>query len=341
MPHPDSSIYSIDSIPAEEYAVFDAFIVSLFNKIDRESANKTYSAYGFEPYEDAFDEKILDPIKTALSQARPFSAVRIGDGETNFLAFGAYQGTPNRDRYAFAASITNQSDTFQVTETWMLVLRELMRKAVVSADMVGVLGLWRPWAPVVKVTDTEPIIEGCRKDPRGMMGHFRGIDLMLRWAAAGHLRSKIIAPAHFYFAMAMHLDQLVALTDRVVCITSNRNVVELLQQKFPDCRFDAIIVGRWNQMRGRAVAEPGFLAEVEAAMPQNMSGCLCLVGAGVWAEFYCTWAKQRGAVAVDIGSGYDLLAGKISRPVHRHLSQSQLSNLELTSRMAKSPLNGS
>ena len=303
--------------------------------------NKSYSAYGFKPYDDAFDEKILDPIKTALSQARPFSAVRIGDGEANFLAFGAYQGTPNRDRYAFAASITNQSDTFQVTETWMLVLRELMRQATVSADMVGVLGLWRPRAPGEKDADAEPIIQKCRNDPRGMMGHFRGIDLMLRWAAAGHLRSKIIAPAHLYFAVVMYLDQLLALTDRVVCITDKLEVVELLQQKFPDCRFDAIMVGRWNQTRGRAVAEPGFLAEVEAAMPQDMSGCLCLVGAGVWAEFYCTWAKQRGAVAVDIGSGYDLLAGKISRPVHRHLSQSQLSSLNLTSRTANSPLIGS
>ncbi len=54
-----------------------------------------------------------------------------------------------------------------------------------------------------------------------------------------------------------------------------------------------------------------------------MRGCFCLVGAGFWAEIYCTWIKQRGGVAIDIGSGFDLLDGTAPRPVHRSLGFDQ------------------
>ena len=68
---------------------------------------------------------------------------------------------------------------------------------------------------------------------------------------------------------------------------------------------------------GDASALPDFLLDVEDRLPADMQGCLCLVGAGVWSEIYCTWVKRRGGVGVDIGSGFDLLAGKVTRPFHR------------------------
>ena len=64
---------------------------------------------------------------------------------------------------------------------------------------------------------------------------------------------------------------------------------------------------------------PNFLASFEKMLRHDLAGSLVLVGAGPWAEFYCTVAKQRGAVAVDIGSGFDLLSGRNTRPFHRLL----------------------
>jgi hypothetical protein len=62
--------------------------------------------------------------------------------------------------------------------------------------------------------------------------------------------------------------------------------------------------------------ELSFLGSTFRQIPRNMAGTLCLVGAEVWAELYCTWIRRRGGVAVDIGSGMDLLAGQCTRPVH-------------------------
>ena len=307
--------------------VFEKYIRAHPELFDTEYIRETYNKQGLKLFFDPLANDLLQPAKEALLKQRPFSAVRIGDGEANFLAFGAYKGTPNLDRYAFAASIANQKDSFRVNETWMLVLRELMRHAVLSADIVGVLGLWTPIP--AKGGSLDAVVDNFHKDPRGVPGHLRGIDLMLRWATEGHFKSKCLAPAHLYFSVICHLEELILLTEKVICITDKQLVVDALRQKFSNSQFEQIIVGKWQNSSGSDVALPGFLSKVEAELPEDMTGCLCLIGAGVWAEFYCTLAKQRGGVAIDIGSGFDLLAGISSRPVHKYLSDSLITNLKI------------
>ena len=319
--------YSKNSIPERELAALEKTIRTYQEYYDVEYVRAKYESLGLKPLLDPFGKDILAPIKEALLKRAPFSAIRIGDGEANFLALGAYEGTPNLDRHAFSASIAGQPDTFRVTETWMLVLRDMMQHALLSADIVGVLGLWRPMR--VKDWSIDNIIDKFHNRPRGITGHWRGVDLMLRRAKAGHFKAQILAPAHLYFAAISHLEGLIPLTDRVICITDKQPVVEALQQKFQKCQFRHIAVGKWCGPKRTTATEPGFLSDVEAQLPTDLAGCLCLVGAGVWAEFYCTWIKQRGGVAIDIGSGFDLLAGNLSRRMHRLIPQSILTPLNI------------
>jgi hypothetical protein len=329
MPDNTHDIFPEDAIPPAEIAIIENFIRSNFGKRGIDFVRSQYEGRARQLYVDAFGEDLLEPVKAALIERRGLSAVRIGDGEANFLALGAYEGTTNLDRHAFAKSIANQQDCFRVTETWMLILRELMQHAVASADIVGVLGLWRPPA-VTGAPKPEEVIARLRRDLRGIPGHFRGIDLMLRWARQGRFQSQIIAPAHFYFSVLAHLDVLMALTKTVFCITDQTPAVEALCKKFPACAIMSIPVGTWSKANGGATAEPGFLTEVEAQLPSDMTGSLCLIGAGVWAEFYCTWVKTRGGVAVDIGSGFDLMAGQSNRPIHRMLPKDVISGFRLS-----------
>jgi len=328
MPANTHDIFPLEAIPSSEIAIIEKFIRSNFHNHDIDLVRSQYEGRARQLYVDAFGEGLLEPVKAALIERRGFSAVRIGDGEANFLALGAYEGTANIDRHAFAKSIANQQDCFRVTETWMLILRELMQHAVASADIVGVLGLWRP-PSAIGAPKPEAVITRLRGDLRGIPGHVRGIDLMLRWARQGRFQSQVVAPAHFYFSVLAHLDALIALTKTVFCITNQTPVVEALCRKFPACAFVCIPVGTWCKATGGATAEPGFLTEVEAQLPSDMSGSLCLIGAGVWAEFYCTWVKTRGGVAVDIGSGFDLMAGRGNRPIHRMLPKDVTSGFRL------------
>jgi hypothetical protein len=100
-------------------------------------------------------------------------------------------------------------------------------------------------------------------------------------------------------------------------ITDRIGLEVTLASRFPDKPLELLAVGR-----PRAAGEPGipdFLLEVDRKLPLDMRGCCCLIGAGPWAEIYCGWVRQRGGVAIDIGSGFDLLDGAVSRPIHTEL----------------------
>ena len=50
---------------------------------------------------------------------------------------------------------------------------------------------------------------------------------------------------------------------------------------------------------------------------QDLRGKLVLAGAGLFAKVYCHAAKLNGAVAIDLGSAFDILAGLETRPAHK------------------------
>jgi len=319
--------YSIEAVTEQEYSIFEDFIRSHLTHFDVEHVRKEYAAGTSKLLVDPFSPDIIVSIRRALTDRTPYSVVRIGDGEANFASFGAYPGTPNLDRYAFAQSIANQQDKFRATETWMLVLCDLMRHAILDADVVGVLGLWRPEPAGNEKIAASTRIENFRRDPRGRTGHLRGVDLMLRWAREGRFATQCVATAHLYFSILLQLEELLPHAGKVICLTDKAIAMAALRRKFPNGRFELIPVGKSNGMIRRAATEPDFLWRIATQIPRDMSGHLCLIGAGVWAEYYCMLVKQRGGVAIDFGSGFDLLAGEGTRPVHKLIPESAISGV--------------
>jgi hypothetical protein len=60
----------------------------------------------------------------------------------------------------------------------------------------------------------------------------------------------------------------------------------------------------------------GSFAKVADRLRRDLRGTLVLVGAGLCGKIYCNVAKMNGAVAVDLGSVFDVLAGLATRPIH-------------------------
>ncbi len=269
-----------------------------------------YRAHGLNVIPDPFSMDIATPIEQALSAGKAWSVVRIGDGETNLLSYGAYS-TPNLDRHVVKRIIAMQQDSFEVNPFWMIVLRELMIGALAQADIIGVIGLWRP-----KPLSADELARLFPKNYRGISGQWRAIDFMLRLANQGFLNHKILASAHLYFSLLEHLHDILPLAKKVFLISDRKTVMEGIRRKYPNLDFECIIVGKSTESLQTQRDQPGFLSLVDSALPANMQGYLCLVGAGPWAEIYCTWVKQRGGVGVDIGSGFDLLDGQMTRPIH-------------------------
>jgi hypothetical protein len=284
---------------------------------------ESYASLGFKVMADPFNSDVTERAISALRKATPFSIIRIGDGEANLLSFARYAGTPNLDRYTVAALVNSQQDSIVPDELWMLVLRDMMLSSVLQADIVGIIGLWRP----VTTFNADKMVDLLRRDSRGGCGHWRSMDYMLRLAREGFLQGKTIASAHLYFGVIQRIDEILSHAKRILLITDKTRLEAAFAGRFPGIAVELLSIGK-PQAEGEAHG-PQFLVDVEKGLPHDMRGYCCLIGAGPWAEIYCGWIKQRGGVAIDIGSGFDLLDGKISRPIHNILGLDKINKYAL------------
>ena len=272
----------------------------------------SYHSLGLNIIADPFSHDIIDRIKIALKKKIPLSVIRIGDGEANILSFNAYPKTPNLNQYVFKKICSMQQDTFNLNTSTMLCLQEMMFSALLQADIIGIIGLWRAGNPTI-----ESLEKMFKNDYRGISGHWRAIDFMLKLAHQNTFHNKILASAHLYFSILKYLPELLSCASEIIIISNRKNILVKLKNKYPKSNFSLIHIGQTN--KSQLSNTPDFLEAVQKKLPNNMQGILCLVGAGIWAEIYCSWIKQRGGIAIDIGSGFDLLDGEITRPVHKKI----------------------
>jgi len=311
-------------MPQAELDICIESIKSHPDHLDTASVINAYKMRGLNVVPDPFSASIPAAIEDALTKQRPLSLIRIGDGEANLLTWGAYPGTKNLDRHVVESIMSMQPDSYRIHESRIIDLQNILLNAISRADIVGVLGLWRS-----EHTTGKKLCKLFRQDPRGISGHWRGIDYMLRLARENRLNRKTIASAHAYFSVVEHLGSILPHARKLFVITSKHAIVKKLSEKYPGLDIECIEVGKTRTYYRQLPDQPVFLQEVYAALPRDMRGCLCLVGAGPWAEPYCTWVKQRGGVGVDIGSGFDLLDGMITRPVHKRIDKKKLAGYKL------------
>ena len=318
------------AIPEQEIELFKRQVRSKIEYDDPQWIIDAYRKCGLTVLPGAFNAQVAALIVAALREGTPLSVIRIGDGEANIVAYRNDMGTPNLDRHALAETLSTMEDSFDVSELWMTILRDLCLLAIGQADIVGVRGFSSTRDPLAVRPRKDAILRRLSHDLRGAVGGWRSIDLMLRFAELGFLFDKTIASAHLYFSVLKNLDEIISNATTIICITSRGDVAAALRRKYPHSEITHIAVGRGSGAgQGEASILPEFLLDVEDRLPGNMQGCLCLVGAGVWSEIYCTWIRRKGGVGVDIGSGFDLLAGKVTRPFHRAALESTANSFAL------------
>ena len=269
---------------------------------------------GHEIIVDPASDDLISLIEQALAERRPYSVIRLGDGEANLMTYeGAHSTTPDLDWQVAAQIVEMQADRFVPSPDLLAAVRSSLKLSVLAADIVGVLGLWTH-IPIA----IETVLTKLPTDPRGISGQIRARYLAL--ALPDVLpQSTVIASAHLYAGILVNLERLLTAARRIVCITGRTAAIAGLRRRYPDIEIKHIAVGS-DPFRDETIPPtPGFLHRVKDALPSDAQGVLHLVGSGPWSEIYCHWIKERGGVGVDLGSGFDLLAGILTRPVHRHL----------------------
>ena len=101
---------------------------------------------------------------------------------------------------------------------------------------------------------------------------------MLRLAGQGFFQGKILASSHLYFSVVSHLSELFTHAKTIICLSNRTNAVEALKNRYPDCQFEHIAVGKPRDPQRYSRAEPEFLSDAVVAlqvyMQNNASGVI-------------------------------------------------------------------
>lgn len=323
--------FPVDGVPAAEIAIevddLERGGVELF---DPERLASALRAYGLPMHTDPRGHAVSDFAIKALQNRRPLSAIRLGDAEFDLLSYGRNPATPALDRYLCEATILNNNDAFSANEMWFVSIREMLYGAIAQADIVGLPGVGPTDA--ARAPDASAAVKRARAvsaAQRGMIGQLRARRMIPDLLAGGTFDGKTIASAHFYLGVIATIDRLVEAAPELILVTSRTGVLQQLADRHPQTPTALIEVGLPEDRRRETATSPEFIVDVYRALPRDLSGTLVLIGAGPWSEIYCSWVKQRGGVGIDIGSGFDLLAGESTRPIHKRLSPEELGSYRL------------
>lgn len=243
-------------------------------------------------------------IGAAIRDAAAFSMVRLGDGEGCCLFHGA-PGYEDMAALILRRQLSNQFGPQDWTPAQMQSVADEMARAVAGAS---VLTAARRPEVHARLVATPP---GAERDMRGFVG---ATFVQHLFASRGITASRAVYPdTYLHVALLPMLPALLRGCDLAVV----------------SCRGAAFHTRLAGAMGARLVAEvhvpgaansggidgaplfpdqlPRVTAEVMAAA---RPGVVMLVAAGVCAKALCLDAAAQGAVALDIGSVMDVLAGR-------------------------------
>lgn len=237
-------------------------------------------------YEDVFND-----IKDHLERKSAFAVLRYGDGEAMMLDTDLGESADYK-AHVFKRQL---GDTVNEDEKKEIITN--LSLAYNKADIIGVAtprhhrkgGYWEKAIPILsKALKTNK--EYC------------SIDI------------------HFDFLNNKVFDKLLANRKRLFYVNSNN-----LDQRFKERYnieevYSYIIPGEMKfspEYNGIRHYPDHFNKVKEWIDSVGCRGELCLVGGGVVGKMYCIWFKERGGIAVDVGSVFDNWSGKVTRGVDR------------------------
>lgn len=313
--------YSLDRVPKDELEIAAQQALERSELYESRWHVAAYEDAGLTVIADPFDQRLVGWTCQAVEQGAPLSVIRLGEGEMSLMTFGFYDQTPNLDRFAAVKSIYRQSDSFRVFgDDWLFAIRETFLASVAWADIVGVSGLWAAEGPAKTFrSGADGFRAAYVSAPKGLHGDFRARTYLPYLAKNGHLGKAKVASNHLYLAYLDGFQRLMQSADSILLVSNKVDVLQSLKRMHPDKRIAMVEVGDKRDPRRMKLRSPFFLSEKAKEMPRDLSGTLCLVAAGPWSLVYCRWIKERGGVAVDLGSGIDLLGGRTTRTVHKQI----------------------
>ena len=237
-------------------------------------------------------------LKDAIDAKTPFSLIRIGDGEGRILAYPQLFD----DKIYINDVLTYQYGSEVIAElikefgsdyldTSMKVLQNMVLEAISNADVIGACS-WLHFRDEVCNTNIIPqaansvCLEKVKKFSRPEVPVFDAF---------------IFKPFHKDGCF----DKLFNSLDRITVISHTDISEKLIKTfKFSGCNHIKI-PGHQSFMQSEEFHFPSKYKEIEIEIKISEAGQVFLVAAGYLGKHYCNIIKQRGGIAIDIGSIFD------------------------------------
>ena len=139
------------------------------------------------------------------------------------------------------------------------------------------------------------------------------------WINEGALKQCTLTNAWVYLPLLDQLDRLISAASNTILITGRKEIQSSLESKYSTQKIDlwpVPIEPNLSTEQADSFHYPNVYCQIMSRLSDITPGTLVLVGAGILGKAYCNSAKEHGAVALDLGSGFDILAGIKSRPAH-------------------------
>ena len=266
------------------------------------------------------DAESLETVKEAVSERRPFSLIRLGDGEAVVLSFDNdiwLQDLDYLHGHWGAEGVTLEA----VSE-----VKRGLQEAIRGADVIGIRNdilnsslpddlLVKP-GPEIKdyVTSTFDIRQEEIANLTGIgarrLAMLHRVLSQTEWSDDQLFCSAWI---HWELLATGTLDEILSDVPEVVLVTSRPELELMVARRFGVPTKAVIVPDKFvvAPEPGRHVPERFHNIRSEFDF---RAGTLVLVGAGIPGKVYCQWLKESGCVAVDVGAVFDAWVGRASRP---------------------------
>lgn len=247
---------------------------------------------------------IENRLNLALIQRKPFSAVRLGDGEGRVLGYPSFfsdlEVLSEVLYYHFGPESMNKLKDAK-PDTWIKTamdeLRGLLTKSLRQADMVGL--------PI-----SEFFNEHERNPSTGLVGYACALTYGLTFAQ--HLNDDDIVGTNVFQVLAARgrVIKSAAVHAKATHVVGPWDITHELGEAL-GAEINWIKVPghyTWRGEKGMGhYPELYRYVETKLMTMGDLSGQLFLVGAGILGKYYCALIKERGGVALDVGSVLDSL----------------------------------
>ena len=255
---------------------------------------------------------VLSYILECVRKKKPMSLIRLGDGEGRFLGYPEFVRKEGSGDKVLDHSLRIGLGRTDFLESELHMLSLQIRNAVKDADIIGL-----------------PRVEQCNKH----IAYQYVFDAINRFELLNTSQILCDAAIHRYLQFGLFYRNILQNKRFVGLITGRSDLGLIIKKNFNIGFVKSYLIPAEAIHPGGLEGEhfPDRYNSLRNELKIPFRGAVFLVGAGYLGKIYCHWIKEKGGIAIDIGSICDswVNKGRLQNDIHKVKRYAVLSDVSI------------